>query len=164
MLHGSLIGQVTSTPQVLMSPGGLSFSISVGSSMLDVLVTHELANKARRQAVPECFVFVQVGHVEDGRLVATAFELVTPGSNPLNVFNVAGRVSNWPEERRGELRVWLNVEALDVPTAIDLTAPQHRQWLGSLQIEHRVQVIGALSRAEGHLVMAATRVERVLNA
>lgn len=51
MLHGSLIGQVTSAPQVLMSPGGLLYSVDVGDSVLDVLVTHELANKARRQVM-----------------------------------------------------------------------------------------------------------------
>lgn len=163
MLHGSLIGRVTSAPGVSTSPGGLIFSVDVGDSVLDVLVTHELANKARRQVVPECFVFVQVGHVHGELLVAAAFELVTPGASPLNVFNVAGRVSSWPEERQGELRVKLSVGTAGPPATLALTAPEHLQWLGSLQVEHDVQVIGELSRVDGVLVMAATRVERLVS-
>ncbi|MEF2278358.1 hypothetical protein V3W47_08590 [Deinococcus sp. YIM 134068] len=163
MLHGSLIGQVTSAPQVLTSPGGLVFSLDVGDSVLDVLVTHELANKARRQVVPECHVFVQVGHVHGGLLVASAFDLVMPGTPSLNMFNVSGRVSGWPEERQGELRVRLSVEAADLPSTLALTAPQHLPWLGSLQLEHGVQVIGKLRHVDGTLVIAATRVERLLS-
>lgn len=163
MLHGSLIGQVTSTPQVLTSPGGLLFSICAGHSVLDVLVTHELANKARRQLALERSAFVQIGHVHGGLLVASAFDLVTPGTPPLNMFNVSGRVSGWPEERQGELRVRLRVEAADVPSTLALTAPQHLPWLGSLQLEHDVQVIGELRQVDGTLVIAATRVERLLS-
>ena len=163
MLHGSLIGQVTSTPQVLTSPGGLLFSICAGNSVLDVLVTHELANKARRQLALERSTFVQIGHVHGGLLVASAFDLVTPGTPPLNMFNVSGRVSGWPEERQGELRVRLSVEAADLPSTLALTAPQHLPWLGSLQLEHDVQVIGELRQVDGTLVIAATRVERLLS-
>ena len=135
----------------------------MGDSVLDVLVTHELANKARRQVVPGCHVLVQVGHVHGEWLVATAFDLVKPGPSSLNVFNVAGRVSSWPEERQGELRVKLSVEAVGTPATIALTAPGHLQWLGSLQVGHGVQVIGGLSRVDGALVMSATRVERLLS-
>ncbi|GAA5512290.1 hypothetical protein Dcar01_01004 [Deinococcus carri] len=164
MLHGSLIGRVTSAPRVPPSPGGLVFSVSVGNSILDVLVTRELANKARRQITPQCDVFVQIGHMHPGFLVAIAFDLVTPGSLPLNMFNLAGRVSSWPEERQGELRVRLCVNAADAPATIALTAPQHLHWLGSLQIGHSVQVIGELLRIDESLVMTATRVERLFRA
>lgn len=131
--------------------------------MLDVLVTHELANKARRQLALERSAFVQIGHVHGGLLVASAFDLVTPGTPPLNMFNVSGRVSGWPEERQGELRVRLRVEAADVPSTLALTAPQHLPWLGSLQLEHDVQVIGELRQVDGTLMIAATRVERLLS-
>lgn len=163
MLHGSLIGQVTSTPQVLTSPGGLLFSIRAGRSVLDMLVTHELANKARRQLALDRSVFVQIGHVRGGLLVASAFDLVMPGTPSLNMFNVSGRVSGWPEERQGELRVRLRIEVADLPSTLALTAPQHLPWLGSLQLEHDVQVIGELRHVDGTLVIAATRVERLLS-
>ena len=157
MLHGCLVARIVSAPLRLAS-AGQTFVVQTPHGDFDMLSTHDLASKAKRQIKPGLGIFMVISGIADDHLTLSAFDIVQPELTGWNLFSVCGPVVSWPDSHAQGPHVNLQLARQQ----LRLLAPEQREWLNSLDVADEVQAWGRLERSEDRQYrLIAERMERV---